>query len=234
MIPGEHYDLTYAPVAGWTSVRLLLALVLLNNWYTVQLDYVLAYPQAPVERDLYMLLPKGFSIQGVDNPKDYVLHIHRNIYGQKQAGRVWFQYLLKKLKSVGFEQSKHDECVFFKDRMMYVLYTDDSILAGPDQKEIEQAVQQMKEVGLDITIEGDLTDFLGVNIDRHEDDGMIHLTQPHLIHQILKDLRYDTDDITIKTTPGASSRLLSRHCNSLPFDNSFHYRSVIGKINYLE
>jgi hypothetical protein len=86
MIPGEHYDLTYAPVAGWTSVRLLLALVLLNNWYTVQLDYVLAYPQAPVERDLYMLLPKGFSIQGVDNPKDYVLHIHRNIYGQKQAG----------------------------------------------------------------------------------------------------------------------------------------------------
>jgi hypothetical protein len=117
---------------------------------------------------------------------------------------VWFQYLLKKLESVGFEQSKHDECVFFKDRMMYVLYTDDSILAGPDQKEIEQAVQQMKEVGLDITIEGDLTDFLGVNIDRHEDDGMIHLTQPHLIHQILKDLHYDTEDITIKTTPGAS------------------------------
>jgi hypothetical protein len=38
-------------------------------------------------------------------------------------------------------------------------------LAGSDQKEIEQAVQQMKEVGLDITIEGDLTDFLGVNID---------------------------------------------------------------------
>jgi hypothetical protein len=35
----------------------------------------------------------------------------------------------------------------------------------------------MKEVGLDITIEGDLTDFLGVNIDQHEDDGMIHLTQ---------------------------------------------------------
>jgi hypothetical protein len=60
---------------------------MLNNWYTVQLDYVLAYPQAPVEQDLYMLLPKGFLIQGVDNPKeDYVLHIHRNICRQKQAG----------------------------------------------------------------------------------------------------------------------------------------------------
>jgi hypothetical protein len=233
MIPGKHYDLTYAPVAGWTSVRLLLALVLLNNWYTVQLDYVLAYPQAPVERDLYMFLPKGFTIQGIDNPNDYVLHIHRNIYGQKQAGRVWFQYLLKKLESVGFEQSKHDECVFFKGKMMYVLYTDDSILAGPDRKEIARTVKRMEAAGLDITIEGDLTDFLGVNIDRH-DDGTIHLTQPHLIHQILKDLRYDNNEVTIKTTPGASSRLLSRHLKSAPFDNSFHYGSVIGKINYVE
>jgi hypothetical protein len=204
MIPGEHYTLTYAPVAGWTSARLLLALVLLNNWYTVWLNYVLAYPQAPVQQELYMFLPKGFLIQGVDNSKDYVLHIQRNIYRQKQAGQVWFQYLLKKLESVGFKQSKHDECVFFKDQMMYVLYTDNSILAGPDQKEIEQTVQQMKEAGLDITIGGDLTDFLGVNIDQHDDNGMIHLMQLHLIHQILKDLRYDTDDITIKTMPRAS------------------------------
>lgn len=233
MIPGKHYDLTYAPVAGWTAVRIILALVLLFSWHTVQLDYVLAYPQAPAERDLYMELPKGFTIQGVNNPKDYVLHIHRNIYGQKQAGRVWFQFLLKKLKSVGFEQSVHDECVFFKGRMIYVLYTDDSILAGPDPKEIKRTVKQMQAAGLDITIEGDLTDFLGVNIDRH-DDGTIHLTQPHLIHQILKDLRYDNDDVAIKTTPGASSRLLSKHNKSAPFDNSFHYRSVIGKINYLE
>jgi hypothetical protein len=89
----------------------------------------------------------------------------------------------------------------------------------------------MKEAGLDITIEGDLTDFLGVNIDWHDDGGTIHLTQLHLIHQILKDLHYDTDDITIKTMPGASSRLLSRHCNSLPFDNFFNYQSIIGKIN---
>ena len=49
---GEHYEQTYAPVAGWTSIRLLLALVLLFQWHTVQLDYVLAYPQAPAVRDL--------------------------------------------------------------------------------------------------------------------------------------------------------------------------------------
>jgi hypothetical protein len=37
-----------------------------------------------------------------------------------------------------------------------------------------------------------------------------------------------------KTTPAASSKLLSRHSDSPDFDCSFDYRSVIGKLNYLE
>jgi hypothetical protein len=80
----------------------------------------------------------------------------------------------------------------------------------------------MKKAKLDITIEGDLQDFLGVNIEQKE-DGTIHLTQPHLIDQILEDLRLDQDHVKEKTTPASSSRLLSRHSDSEPFDNSFNY-----------
>ena len=58
--------------------------------------------------------------------------------------------------------------------------------------------------------------------------------QPHLIDQILKELRLDGDDVKCKETPAACSRLLSRHTESEPFNNSFNYRSVIGKLNYLE
>jgi hypothetical protein len=72
-----------------------------------------------------------------------------------------------------------------------------------------------------------------VNIDKHE-DGSIHLTQPHLIDQILEDFRLNNDNVSEKITPATSSKLLSRHKNSEPFDNSFNYRSVIGKLNYLE
>jgi hypothetical protein len=84
-----------------------------------------------------------------------------------------------------------------------------------------------------MTVEGDIQDFLGVNIDR-KPNGEIHLTQPHLIDSILRDLRLDKDDTKIKTTPAASSKLLSRHSNSEPFDGSFNYKSVIGKLNYLD
>ena len=50
MIKGVHYDQTYAPVASWNSIRLLLTMVAIHGWHTTQLDYVQAYPQAPVEK----------------------------------------------------------------------------------------------------------------------------------------------------------------------------------------
>jgi hypothetical protein len=162
------------------------------------------------------------------------LQLHKNVYGQKQTGRVWNKYLVDKLvKRVSFVQSKVDEYVFYRGQTMYILYTGDSILAGPDEKEIDQIIKEMKQVKLDITIEGNLQDFLGVNIERKL-DGTIHLTQPHLIDQILKDLRLDGDTVTEKTVPATSSKILSRHSASTPFDNSFNYKLVIGKLNYLE
>jgi hypothetical protein len=231
---GIHYDQTYAPVASWNSIRTMLIMTAINGWKTKQIDYVLAYTQAPVERMLYMKIPKGFEVEDGNND-DYILEIRRNIYGQKQAGRVWNEYLAEILiKKVGFVQSKVDRCVFYRDKVMYVLYTDDSILAGPDEAEIDRVIEDIKQAGLNITIEGDLQDFLGINIDR-KPDGSIHLTQPHLIDQILKDLRLDADDVHTKPTPAASSKLLSRHTDSPDFDGVFDYRSVIvGKLNYLE
>lgn len=233
MQKGIHYDETYAPVASWNSIRLLLTLTAVHKWHTKQLDFVLAFPQAPVDRDIYMKIPKGFELdQG--NSNDYVLKLHKNVYGQKQAGRVWNKYLVNKLvNELKFVQSKTDECVFYRGQTMYVLYTDDSILAGPDEAEIDQIIKEMKQVKLDITVEGGLEDFLGINIDRRK-DGTINLTQPHLIDQILKDLRLDDDNVTTKDTPASSSKILRRHTDSEPFDGSFNYRSVIGKLNYLE
>ena len=232
---GEHYDQTYSPVASWNSVRMLLTLTAVHGWHTKQIDFVQAFAQAPVEKTLYMKVPAGVTIEDGANPKDYVLKIHRNIYGQKQAGRVWNKYLVDKLvRELGFKQSKVDECVFYRGKTLYVLYTDDSLLAGPDAKEIQKVIDELQsKAKLAITVEGDLADFLGVSIDRRS-DGSIHLSQPHLIDQILDDLRMNDKSTKIRSTPAASSKLLARHSNSPNFDGSFNYRSVIGKLNYLE
>ena len=97
-----------------------------------------------------------------------------------------------------------------------------SILADPSEKDIDQIIKDLRKSKLDLTIEGDLHNFLEVNIEKKK-DGTIHLTQPHLIDQIMKDLRLDNDRVTTKTTPASSSVLLSRHSTSQPQDDSFNY-----------
>ena len=106
------------------------------------------------------------------------------------------------------------------EERLCALCTDDSTLAGPDKAETDQIIKEMQEAKLDIAIEGDLQDFLEANIKRKA-DGTIHLTQPHLIDQILKDLRLEDKNVTTKPIPASSSKLLSRHSDSEAFDGSF-------------
>jgi len=177
-----------------------------------------------------MTIPKGFKVD--DEDQEYVLQLKKNLFGQKQAGRVWNKHLVQALKLVGFKQSEIDECLFYKDSVIFVLHTDDSILTGPDSKQLDHVIQQMKEAGLNLTVEGDIADFLGVQIQRSDDT--FHLSQPHLIKDILKELRLDSENSTTKLTPSASSKQLLRHADSKAFDGHFDYRKVIGKLNYLE
>ena len=48
---------TFSPVVMWHSIRLTLVLVIINNWFSRQVDFVLAFPQANIECDIYMELP---------------------------------------------------------------------------------------------------------------------------------------------------------------------------------
>ena len=95
----------------------------------------------------------------------------------------------------------------------------------------------MKCVGLNITDEGDVADFLGVRIDkngsREKKTQTITMTQPQLIDSILQDLQLDHADTQTTRTPMASPKIFFRHSGSKAFYGHFHYRSVIGKLNYL-
>ena len=71
---------------------------------------------------------------------------------------------------------------------------DDSFLTGPNCKDLLQVVEDLKAAGLQITVEGNIADFLGVNISK-DSEGNIQLTQPQLIDSILKELNLDGDKV---------------------------------------
>jgi hypothetical protein len=197
MIKGLHYEETYAPVVQWATIRFFITLAIISKWHTRQLDFVLAYTQADIERELYMKLPAGFTAPGKtiteQNRKDYVLKLEKNLYGQKQAGRVWYLHLRKNLLKLGFKPSNHDECVFYYGKTIFIVYTDDTILLGPDKDELDTLVKKLGKT-FNIEDQGELSDYLGIKIER-KPDGTLEWTQPTLTQSILKDLKLDGEEI---------------------------------------
>jgi hypothetical protein len=118
-----------------------------------------------------------------------------------------------------------------------VVYTDDTILIGPDQKEIDK-IFNILDKNFKIEDQGTLNDYLGVNIEKRK-DGKLEMTQPTLILSILKDLGLweinHKNKPTVRTTPALSTVILTSHEEDEDFDNkAFDYRQVVGKLLYLE
>ncbi len=146
----------------------------------------MAYPQTPIEMDIYMELPQGImTVQG--NSKDHVLKLEKNIHRQKQACRVWNSFLVNKLMSIGFTPSLIDDCVFFWDDVIFIVYVDDGIFLGNDDSKLTDAIQDIQSSGLNIEDQGQPADYVGVNIKKMK-DGSYEFTQRALIDSIIEDV----------------------------------------------
>ncbi len=95
----------------------------------------MAYPQALIEMDIYIELPQGIQT-ATGNSKDHVLQLLKNIYGQKQAGRVWKEYLVDKLDSIGFKPSLIGSSVFYRDDVIFMVYVDNGIFLGNNDTQL--------------------------------------------------------------------------------------------------
>ena len=228
-IYGMNYFETYAPVVTWFAIRLMIIFGIIFCWALYQVDFVMAYPQAPIEMDVYMELPQGIQTAH-GNSKDHVLKLEKNIYGQKQAGRVWNSFLVDKLTSLGFTPSLIDDCVFFRNDIIFMVYVDDGIFLGNDDSKLTDAIRDIQNSGLNIEDQGHPADYVGVNIKKMK-DGSYEFTQRALIDSIIEDV--GLKDAKVKPVPAKVSLRIHAFKDEPPFDLNFNYRSAVGKLNYL-
>ena len=91
---GENYWETYSPVVNMISVKLLLVIAKIHGLESKLIDFVLAFPQADHDIDIWMELPIGFqTIEDPDHSQLYVLKLKKNLYGLKQASFNWYKKL---------------------------------------------------------------------------------------------------------------------------------------------
>jgi len=107
------------------------------------------------------------------------------------------------------------------------------ILLCPDSKKIDEAIKQLKQADLELEDQGDISDYIGINF-THRNDGSIIMSQPQLIDQIVNDLQLKPN-AHLPSIPALASRILQREEKAKPCINTkFHYRSIVGKLNFLE
>ena len=140
----------------------------------------------------------------------------------------------QRMKSIGFTPSKFDPCLYYRKSIIFSVYIDDCIVFGPNDKAIDEVVNDLLNRSQNFTLDdqGEAADFLGIQI-HNLDDGSIVLTQPQLIDTIIQDLHLQSGS-NHKSTPSITTKLLHKDADSPDMTLDFHYRSVIGKLNFLE
>ena len=198
---GDNYWETYSPVVNMLSVRLLLSLAKIFNLDSKAIDFVLAFPQAELEEDIWMYLPIGFQVDGqteADSTRHYILKLNANLYGLKQGSYNWYEKLKKGLTDRGFVPSKIDPCLYLKKGMIVLTYVDDCIIVGESMTDIDAFVKSMQNgpENFILTDEGDIDKFLGIDI-KQLAPNKFELTQPFLIDRIVSLLGLENNEFDV-------------------------------------
>jgi hypothetical protein len=228
-IYGVDYLDTYAPVVKLASIRILLAIAAIYGLEIHQMDVVTAFLAGELEEEIFMEQPEGFEVGNKED--DLVCRLRRSLYGLKQAPRVWNQRIRLFLKSIGFDQTYSDPCVYINKEtdIIIAMWVDDLIIFGKDMVSINNLKVQLNEE-YEMKDLGELKYFLGIQVHRDRERKIIHINQSGYNRTILE--RYGMQNSKPASTPLATSARLVKATITDILTDQRGYQSIVGSIMY--
>jgi hypothetical protein len=167
---GVDYNKTFTPVAKFTFIHSILALVALEDMEIHQMDMKIAFFNGELEEEIYMEQPQWFMHQGDEH---LVCKLHKSLYGLKQSPRAWNQKLDVFLKNIEFMKSEADPNVYVGQvgdmKFFIVVYVDDLILVCNNQNKLLQIKEELSQK-FEMKELGELHFFLGMEVERNHDE----------------------------------------------------------------
>lgn len=192
-----------------------------------QFDIKTAFLNSTMDRKIYTQEPEGFET-GDDN----VCLLNMALYGLVQSAYLWFSEIKDTCIEYGLIQSKHDDALFYNpETELYVtIYVDDIKVFAPTDDVIDKLSSFISQK-YELTDIGDLKWYLGMEINRLEDDSVV-LTQTKYIRDLLH--RHGMEDCKAASTPMAQV-LLTKAPEGYTCDKAqlTQYQSLLGELMHL-
>eukprot|EP00253_Pinus_taeda_P028545 PITA_28545 len=154
------------------------------------MDVKSAFLNGDLEEEVYIEQPDGFIL---GNDPNLVCRLKKGLYGLKQAPRAWYYRLDKYLHQQGFSKGSADSNLYIKvenDKLLILVVYVDDIIFGSNEEEMSQSFALVMQKEFEMSLLGELTYFLGLQIQQKE--GGILLSQTKYLKQILK--KYGLED----------------------------------------
>jgi len=228
---GKDYNETFAPVAKFKSIRLLLAVAAHNERQVFHDDVTSAFLNGTLKETVLMDQPDGY----VEKSELHKWALRKTLYGLKQSPREWNEVIHKFLISEGFVQSKCDPCIYRKRTKKFEItagiYVDDILSSGSDNEEVHIFRKVLKSKFK--CSEGGLLEWcLGMEVQQGMDG--IKISQSQYILQKLNEFDEFLKPNVQRSTPLDQNfqQLLIKANESVETEDSFPYRSMVGSLMY--
>ena len=228
---GIDFNDTFAPVARFDVIRILLATAARENWFVHQMDVCSAYLNGKVSEKIYMKQPEGFAQEGNGHLSCRLI---KSLYGQKQAGFEWYEVLRKFLDGQGFTRCVSDLSTFVRNKngvvFIVCVYVDDILLFTNNLEKLKEikesfmATFKMKDLK-------EVHHFLGVRVSRN--NGYFYLDQSAYGREVLE--RFSMENCTGSKSPLPENywEVIENMEVATTNGQKFPIREAIGSLNYL-
>jgi len=232
--PGIDFTETFAPVAKFTTLRVLLALVAENDWELHTMDVKTAFLNGVLEKEIYIECPEGLEEK---IPRAMVCRLVKAIYGRRQSPGTWYQKIHEFFLAHRFIRSTHDYSLYvhYERRILVLVYVDDLVLAAAEVEQIEW-IKAVLTNTFEMSDLGELTTYLGLDISRNRSQRLLTLDQTKYIDKILNG--HGMQDACPSLTPLDPNTSLVSNCKVTTADPESQlldfevYQSAVGSLMY--
>jgi hypothetical protein len=235
-IQSIDYDETFSPVARFESLRLILALAVLEDWEIHQMDVKSAFLNGLLEEEIYMEQPEGFITLGQESK---VCLLKKVIYSLKQASRAWNLQFHGVLTELGFTCTYSNagiyiyRCQDVGGTLILILYVDDITIAGDSLKHIKE-LKALLSSRYEMTDLGKIDSYLGVSITRDRSLRLLEIDQSCYIREIINHFRMSDSNPARTPLPSGVEMHLVRYEEQASASEIKAYQQVIGSLLYVQ